>query len=135
MNTRVNLQNYTRRYPIPSERYMVLEASDAVSRRALLDALKQKRSHIRAHSHLSPLGKANKTLVYYQANKNQTRITDQGDLLIVAWKHSPHTNVVLEMLQPTEQLLDKLHTFFGARPKNFQHPPPARMHPQDPRRP
>jgi hypothetical protein len=44
---------------------MVLEASDAVSRRALIDELKQKRSHIRAHAHLSPLGKANKTLVYY----------------------------------------------------------------------
>ncbi len=65
MNSRVNFQNYTRRYPIPSERYMVLEASDAVSRRALIDALKQKGSHIRAHAHLSPLGKANKTLVYY----------------------------------------------------------------------
>jgi hypothetical protein len=44
---------------------MVLEASSAVARRALLDALKQKRSYIRAHSHLPPLAKANKTLVYY----------------------------------------------------------------------
>ena len=49
---------------------MVLEALDAVARRDLLDALKQQRSHIFAHSHLSPLGKANKTLVYHQANKN-----------------------------------------------------------------
>ena len=39
-NPRVDLKNYTRRYPVPSERHMVLEASDAVSRRALLDALK-----------------------------------------------------------------------------------------------
>ncbi len=83
-NPRVNLNNYTRRYPIPSERHMVLEASDAVSRRALLDALKLKRPYIRAHPHLSALGKANKTLVYFQARKNQTRITDKGDLLIVA---------------------------------------------------
>ena len=50
---------------MPSERHMVLEASDAVSRRALLEALKQQHSHIRAHPHLSPMGKANKTLVYY----------------------------------------------------------------------
>jgi hypothetical protein len=98
---------------------MVLEASDAVSRRALIDALKEKRSHIRAHAHLSPLGKANKTLVYYQANKNFTQITDHGDLLEVAWKHSSHANVVLEMLQPTDTLLEKLHRFFGTRPKNF----------------
>ena len=75
-NTRVDFKNYTRRYPIPSERHMVLEASDAVSRRALLEVLKSKRPHIKAHSHLSALGKANKTLVYYQASKNQTRITD-----------------------------------------------------------
>jgi hypothetical protein len=30
-----------------------------------LEALKQTRSHVRAHPHLSPMGKANKTLVYY----------------------------------------------------------------------
>jgi hypothetical protein len=64
-NTRVDLNNYTRRYPIPAERHLVLEAKDAVSRRDLLEALKEKRPHIRAHPHLSPLGKANKTLVYY----------------------------------------------------------------------
>jgi hypothetical protein len=64
-NSRVNLANYTRRYPIPSERHLVLEANNAVSRRALLEALKTKRPHIKAHSHLSPLTKANKTLVYY----------------------------------------------------------------------
>jgi hypothetical protein len=39
-NTRVDLNNYTRRYPIPTERHMVLEAKDAVSRRDLLEALK-----------------------------------------------------------------------------------------------
>ena len=97
-NTRVNLGNYLRRYTIPSERHMVLEASDAVARRDLLAALKQQRSHIRAYPHLSPMSRANKTLVYYQANKKFTQITDKGDLLIVAWKHCPTTNVVLEMI-------------------------------------
>ena len=116
---RVDLKNYTRKYPVPSERHMVLEASDAVSRRALLDALKAKRPYIKAHPHLSALGKANKTLVYFQARKNQTRITDKGDLLIVAWNQHPHLNVVLEMQQPTDLLLNKLHTFFGTRPKNL----------------
>jgi hypothetical protein len=98
---------------------MVLEAKDAVSRRNLLEALKERRSHVKAHPHLSPLGKANKTLVYYQANrKHMTSITDKGDLLIIRWKQHPNVNVVLEMLQPTEQLLTKLHKFFGDRPKN-----------------
>ncbi len=96
-NTRVNLDNYTRRYPIPTECHIVLEAKDAVSRRDLLEALKPKRPHLRAHPHLSPVEKANKTLVYYQANKNQTRITDKGDLLIVAWRQHPQVNVVLEL--------------------------------------
>jgi hypothetical protein len=44
------------------------------------------------------MSRANKTLVYYQANKKFTQITDKGDLLIVAWKHCPTTNVVLEMI-------------------------------------
>jgi hypothetical protein len=69
-NTRVNLANYTRQYPIPAERHLVLEAKDAVARRDLLEALKSKRPHLRAHPHLSPVEKANKTLVYFQANKN-----------------------------------------------------------------
>ena len=97
-NSRVDLNNYTRRYPIPSERHLVLEAKDAVSRRALLEALKLKHPHIKAHSHLSPLTKANKTLVYYQANKNQTRITDKGDLLVVTWRQHPEINVVIDLV-------------------------------------
>jgi hypothetical protein len=96
-NTRVDLNNYTRRYPVPTERHLVLEAKDAVSRRDLLEALKPKRPHLRAHPHLSPVEKANKTLVYYQTNKNQTIITDKGDLLIVAWRQHPQVNVVLEL--------------------------------------
>jgi hypothetical protein len=45
-------------------------------------------------------------------------ITDKGDLLIVNWKQHPNINVVLDILQPTDQLLNKLHKFFGDRPKN-----------------
>jgi hypothetical protein len=128
-HNRVDLHNYTRRYPSPPDRHMVLEAKDAVSRRELLEALKSKRPHLRAHPHLSAVGKANKTLVYYQTNKSQTSITDKGDILIVAWRQHPQVNVVLDILQPTEYVLNKLHTFFGARPKNVQRPPPNRMPP------
>ncbi len=51
-NTRVNLANYTRQYPIPTERHLVLEAKDAVSRRDLLEALKPQRPHLRALPYL-----------------------------------------------------------------------------------
>ena len=72
----------------PSERHLVLEAPDAVSRRALLDAIKKAKSHIKAHVHLSPEIKANKTLVYYQAGRNNTRVADHGDILIVSWRQN-----------------------------------------------
>jgi hypothetical protein len=64
-NTRVDLRRFKRITPPANERHLVLEAPNAVERRALLDALKTTRSHVRIHLHLSPNGKANKTLVYY----------------------------------------------------------------------
>jgi hypothetical protein len=66
-NTRVNLTLFERIQAPANERHLILEAPDAVARRALMDALKATRSHIRIHLHLSPSGKANKTLVYYEA--------------------------------------------------------------------
>jgi hypothetical protein len=48
---------------------MILEAPDRISRRALVDALKGSQSFYRAYVHLSPMAKANKTLVYFQANR------------------------------------------------------------------
>ena len=70
----------------PSERHLVLEAPNAVSRRALLNAIKNAKSHIKAHVHLSPEIKANKTLVYYEARKNNTWVEDHGDIITVAWR-------------------------------------------------
>jgi hypothetical protein len=49
------------------------------------------------------VGKANKTLVYYEANKkNLISITDKGDILIINWKQHPTVNVVLDIQQPTD---------------------------------
>ena len=64
----------------------MLEAPNAVSRRALLNAIKNAKSHIKAHLHLSPEIKANKTLVYYEARKNNTWVEDHGDILTIAWR-------------------------------------------------
>jgi hypothetical protein len=52
-----------------------------------MDALKATRSHVRIHLHLSPQGKANKTLVYYQAARlNEINIGDRGDIMNISWK-------------------------------------------------
>ena len=64
-NRRVDLRLFKRITPPANERHLILEAPNRVARRALLDALKASRSHVRLHLHLSPKGKANKTLVYY----------------------------------------------------------------------
>jgi hypothetical protein len=41
---------------------------------------------MRAYVHLSPMAKANKTLVYFQANKSPTKITDRGDIMNLTWR-------------------------------------------------
>jgi hypothetical protein len=53
-NTRVNLKLFKRIQPPANERHLILEAPNAVARRALMDALKATRSHVRIHLHLSP---------------------------------------------------------------------------------
>jgi hypothetical protein len=111
------------------ERHLVLEAPNPVARRALLDALKASRSHVRIHLHLSPLGRANKTLVYYLAKKNMVNIIDHGDLVHICWKKDETINVNIDLLRSAEEVQDRLHKFFGTRPKNLQRPIPKRPPP------
>jgi hypothetical protein len=88
-NTRVELHTFQRIIPTTHERHLILEAPSPVARRALLDALKASKSHVHIHFHLSPLGQANKTLVYHLAQKNQVHIKDHGDIVHIAWKPDP----------------------------------------------
>ena len=53
-NTRVNLTLFKRIQPPANERHLILEAPNTVARRALMDALKATRSHVRIHLHLTP---------------------------------------------------------------------------------
>jgi hypothetical protein len=53
-NTRVNLKLFKRIQPPANERHLILEAPNTVARRALMDALKATRSHVRIHLHLTP---------------------------------------------------------------------------------
>ena len=41
---------------------------------------------MRAFFHLSPMAKANKTLVYFKAHKSPIRITDRGDIMNLSWR-------------------------------------------------
>ena len=41
---------------------------------------------MRAFVHLSPMAKANKTLVYFKAHKSPIKITDRGDIMNLAWR-------------------------------------------------
>ena len=96
----------------------MLKAPSQLDRRALLDALKASKSHVHIHFHLSSLGQANKTLVYHLAKKNQVHIKDHGDIVHLAWKQNPSEFINLEILKTSDEVLARLHTFFGTRPKN-----------------
>ena len=98
MNTKVNLNTFTRIVSPIHERHLVLEAPSLVARRALLEALKLSRSHVRIHLHMSPQAKANKTLVYHQAKKNVVKIMDHGDMIHICWKQDESIKVILDML-------------------------------------
>jgi hypothetical protein len=71
--------------------------------------------------------KANKTLVYYQAGKNYTRVEDCGDILVVSWRNNSQIKIVIDLTQPATVVLNKLHEFFGAKPKNGSRPYPQQQ--------
>ena len=101
---------------------MVLEAPDRVSRRALVDSLKRSKSNYRAFVHLSPMAKANKTLVYFQTTRQPIRITDRGDIMHLTWKYDTSSWENIDLEKPAGEVIKTLDKFFGTRPKNLQCP-------------
>ncbi len=57
-------------------------------------------------------------MVYHLARKNQVYMTDHGDIVHIAWKQDPTININLDILRDSEEVLDRLHTFFGTGPRN-----------------
>jgi hypothetical protein len=55
-------------------------------------AIKNSRTHVRAHVHITPQGKANKTLVYHTTRRYPVGLEDRGDIVCVHWKHNPRVN-------------------------------------------
>jgi hypothetical protein len=98
---------------------MILEAPDRISRRALVDALKGSKSYYRAFVHLSPMAKANKTLVYFRTNRQPIKITDRGDVMHLTWRFDASSWENIELEKSAGEVISTLDKFFGTRPKNL----------------
>jgi hypothetical protein len=79
-----------KRITAPDEKRLVIAAPDAMDRRALLGAIKDQRSPIRAWVHLSPEGKKNKVTVYNRMQQTDTKIEDRGDEIVIYWRKDTH---------------------------------------------
>lgn len=131
-----DLQAFTRITPVIHDARLILEAPSQRERRALLMAIKNCRSMVRAHVHLTPQAKANKTMVYFQTRRYPVGLEDRGDIICVHWTQQPAVNVRIEMGRTAGEVEECLGTFLGARPRNARpaHPTTSRW-PQQPRRP
>jgi hypothetical protein len=98
---------------------MILEAPDRISRRALVDALKGSKSYYRGFVHLLPMAKANKTLVYFQANRSPIKITDRGDVMHLTWRFEASSWENIDLEKPAGEVIKTLDKFFESRPKNL----------------
>jgi hypothetical protein len=52
-------------------------------------AIKNSQTHLRAHLHLTPQGKANKSLIYFIASRYPVRLQDRGDIVCMSWLANP----------------------------------------------
>jgi hypothetical protein len=60
-------------------------------------AIKQCHTNVRAHLHITPQDKANKSLVYFTANRYPVGIEDRGDIVCISWHSKPAINVRLDI--------------------------------------
>ena len=97
---------------------LVIEAPNQRARRDLFMAIKKSRTHIRAHLHITPQGKANKTLIYFVAKRYPVGIEDRGDIVCVHWTHHPELSVRVEVGDSAGEVEAKLGAFLEDRPKD-----------------
>ena len=60
-------------------------------------AIKLCRTHVRAHLHLTPTGKANKSLVYFTARRYLVGLEDRGDIFCISWHTKPSVNIRVDI--------------------------------------
>jgi hypothetical protein len=116
--TTVDLKLFTRVIPQTPDHRLILEAPNPTARRALLGALRNNRSKMRCLLHLSPNGKANKTLVYYKASHHQVRVEDHGDILVVSSRIDTFHTTRVEVHRTSAEVEAQINTFLARVAKN-----------------
>ena len=96
---------------------MVLEAPTLMDHRELFVAIRRSQTHLRAHLHLTPQGKANKTLVYFTARRYPVTMQDRGDIVCVHWMSDPTLSARVELSRTAAEVEETLRTFLDARPR------------------
>ena len=121
----VDLRKFSRVFPAIHDPRLVLEATTPLDRRALYMAIKTCHSMVRAHLHLTPQCKANKTLVYFTARRQQVDIDDRGDIICLSWKSDHTRGVRIEVGRSAAEVEATMATFLDAPPR-----PPANRIPE-----
>ena len=120
-NLPIDLNKFERAFPAVADPQLVLAANTAVDRRALFMAIKKCKSHIRAHLHLTPQAKANKSLVYFIAGRHPVTIEDRGDIVCITWLANTTVGVRVEIGLSAGEVEAKLGHFLDARPTEMQY--------------
>jgi hypothetical protein len=100
-----------------SDPRMVLEAPTPMDRRELFVAIRRSQTHLRAHLHLTPQGKANKTLVYFTARRYPVTLQDRGDIVCIHWMSDPTISARVELYRTAAEVEATLRNFLDARPR------------------
>jgi hypothetical protein len=91
------MEAFERVTPVIHDTRLVIEAPSARARRDLFMAIKRSRSPVRAHLHMTPQGKANKTLVYFIARRYPVGIEDRGDIVCLSWREHPEISARVDV--------------------------------------
>ena len=97
---------------------LVIEAPSQRARRDLFMAIKKSRSQVRAHLHMTPQGKANKTLIYFIAKRYPVGIEDRGNIMCIGWTSHPELSVRVEVGKSVGEVEAELGAVLEARPQD-----------------
>jgi hypothetical protein len=103
-NTTVDLSRYTRIIPHATDNRLILEAPNAVDRRALLHALRSSHSPWKCQLHLSANCKANRSLLYHKASFHQAKVADNGDILVVSSLQDTSHTIRIELYRTAAEV-------------------------------
>jgi hypothetical protein len=121
--SQLQLSGFTRVTPLIHDPRLVLQIDTPFNRRMLYLGIKQSQTPVRAHMHLTPQIKANKTLVYFTIRRIPVSIDDRGDIIGISWRSHPTVSERIDVGRSAAEVEATLETFLENRP-SVQHPPP-----------